>query len=529
MEKKQLQIRAFTINKDLHPWDLEPSVFNSATNFRLVDGKAIAANGHTAVWPVAPNSKFTSLVHMQRNELHYYVLSGGLNTCLYDGSTWSDISSADRVAAGELSSNQLQWTSCKLGFNIVINSSQHFPEYWSGNNGEVMQPLNFTPSKTWKQMNYRATVLRSHKDFLFALGLVEDGVEQPNAYRWSHPADTNGLPFTWDEMDLSAIASKESISGDFGAIVDGLSLRDSFCIYTERSIHVLDYAGDEFVFRRRLLSTSHGVQSPNCIIEAVGSHYFITENDIMVNDGNSLSSLLTNKLKSVFNNISTSYFKNNFACANQITNEAWFCLVEKGYEYPSIAIVYNWVTETLALRDITSSSAKGTLACITFGPDLPDPLPWDTRPTDWANYSHTDIEGNVSNWWNYSGYSPYTNTFFGIGPSYTQIQKIEGARTGVTTVLQRDSLALEGHINVTTLTRVYPHITSAGPVTFQFGSHDFNSSSIRWKPAIVFNPLTDRKIDIRTTGELQAWKITSVGTDFQMSGIDFEYTINGVR
>lgn len=750
MEKKSVQIRNFGINFDLHHWDLPNETFTACDNIRIVDGKVIAANSPINIWAPEPATGATSIVYVQRGELHFYVVSGEHGSYCYDGNTWQDISSTDRAAAGSFSTNGPQWTSCRLGFNTIFNLPQHFPEYWSGNSGDKMKALPFSPTKTWKQMNYRAQVIRSHKDFLFALNLTENGVDFPYSYRWSHPADINGLPFTWDEMDLSAIASKESVGGDYGVIVDGLSLRDSFCIYTERAIHILDYIGDEFVFRRRLLSASHGLIAVNCVVEAVGRHYFITENDIIVNDGNSLASLLTGRLKSVFDNINQAYYKNSFVVVNPISTEIWFCIPETGWEYPSLAIVYNYVTETFATRklisynesaavplpytalyhfdvfpfveevgnpnitttnesqvldatapvfgtgsltsanvstrfvltgpdtlglngidftfrfrwtpsasslltfigianiganlvlypgtgfivefsDFTSNIVpfslvadtpvafsiehktntyrlyangdkvlevdttahplvdtvvinhlindiaaprpkidelmflRGTaladgadsytvelvpygyvdpstyaptgLASIAFGALLPDPNPWDSQTTTWEAYSHTDKDGNVSDWWDYSSYSPFTNTFFGVAPMLFNIQKVDGARDHLvnglhvktlTTVL-RDNVALEGHSNVTTLTRVYPHITSPGPVTFEFGSHDFNNSTIRWQAPVTFNPVTDRKIDIRTTGELQAWKISAEGYDFQLSGLDFEYTANGTR
>jgi len=580
---KLLQLRNLELNTDLHPWDLPSSSFDVGINFSIRDGKVIATGSHENIGvTTAPYVGFTKLSYLQKNSLHYYVASGSDRAYLYDGNVWSDISSADRAAAGDLSVDT--WTDCKSGFNLVVNCPQHFLEYWTGDNGTLMQPLNFTPGKTWRQMNYKTNVIRSHKDFLFALGLMENGQEFPYAYRWSHPADTNGLPFSWDEADLATIAGKESIGGDFGPIVDGLSMRDSFCIYTERSVHILDYTGDEFVFRRRLLSQSHGLLATNCVVEAVGKHYFITENDIVVNDGNSLMSILTTKLKALFATVNPAAYKTSFACANPITTELWFCMPELGYTYPSFAIVYNWVTGTFSIRDLVgklgSALVKGKLSSIVFGADMPDPLPWDEDTPAWDT---------VANSWNEVSYSPFANAFYGIGPEFNYIQKLEGPRVvnelfngtlywslftsasgattepaapqhtitasqdvineieeaaantvtfnvtvpdtlyKVTTLLERTNLALEGHRQVTTITRIYPHITSPGPVTFQFGSHDFNNSAIRWQPAIIFNPATDRKIDVRTTGELQAWRVSAEGYDFQLSGFDIEYTLNGLR
>jgi hypothetical protein len=98
------------------------------------------------------------------------------------------------------------------------------------------------------------------------------------------------------------------------------------------------------------------------------------------------------------------------------------------------------------------------------------------------------------------------------------------------TVVERDNLAIDGQDTVKTVTRMYPHIVSEGPVFIEMGSHDFVNSAIRWKPGVLFDPNTMRKVDVRTTGKLFAWKVSSTGSnEFEFSGADFEYVHNGTR
>ena len=96
--------------------------------------------------------------------------------------------------------------------------------------------------------------------------------------------------------------------------------------------------------------------------------------------------------------------------------------------------------------------------------------------------------------------------------------------------IQRTDFPLLGHKQVTTITRVYPHIESQVPVTIEFGSQDYPGASVRWKPAVVFNPTTDRKVDLRTTGELHAWRISALGKgSISMSGMTIEFARAGFR
>jgi len=91
--------------------------------------------------------------------------------------------------------------------------------------------------------------MRSHKQFLFALGLNEGGTIIPDGVRWSSPADITGIPETWDELDTTNFAGITTLGGDGGNIIDGVSLRDSFVVYRESGITVFDYVGGQFVWK----------------------------------------------------------------------------------------------------------------------------------------------------------------------------------------------------------------------------------------------------------------------------------------
>ena len=86
--------------------------------------------------------------------------------------------------------------------------------------------------------------------------------EQTEEYRdkvwWSHPAEPfDGIPFSWrpTSEQPDSIAGYVNL-GRGGAIVGGESLRDSFVIYSEDAINVMDYVGDALGWRRRTVSSS---------------------------------------------------------------------------------------------------------------------------------------------------------------------------------------------------------------------------------------------------------------------------------
>ena len=228
----------------------------------------------------------------------------------------------------------------------------------------MLQPLQFDASNTWAAKGYRCQVMRSHKNFLFAMNLQEGAVELPNAYRWSHPADINGLPASWDETDTAYIAGKDQIGGDKGAIIDGLSLRDAFCIYSESGVSILDYTGGEFIWRLRELSFTTGLFAKNCVVEVKGSHFFLADGDIVTNNGSTLDSIVHNVLRKRLNaKANSTYYDRSFVARNDTLKEIWFCVPEDDSVYPSTAYIYNWKDNSWSIRDLPEG-----LPSATFGP-----------------------------------------------------------------------------------------------------------------------------------------------------------------
>ena len=82
-----------------------------------------------------------------------------------------------------------------------------------------------------------------------------------------------------------------------------------------------------------------------------------------------------------------------------------------------------------------------------------------------------------------------------------------------------------------TITTVYPHSEGNTPFYVQLGSQDYAGSPVRWKEPVLFNPSTDRKVDIRTTGELHAFRFYAedITIPWAISGVDVEYTEAGLR
>ena len=67
-------------------------------------------------------------------------------------------------------------------------------------------------------------------------------------------------------------------------------------------------------------------------------------------------------------------------------------------------------------------------------------------------------------------------------------------------------------------------------VNIRVGSHHYAGDGARWKPAVDFDPQKERKIDIRTSGELHAYRVEGpTNGNFNISGMDVEFIPAGGR
>jgi len=250
----------------------------------------------------------------------------------------------------------------------------------------------------------------------------------------------------------------------------------------------------------------------------------MTVGDIKVNDGNSVKSIIHNKIRTRYNaEFNVDFYKNAYAIAQKNTREIWFCIPENS-EYPDIAYIYNWEEDSWCIRDLPAN-----LGGLGFGsrPDLGATPSWESYTADspWDN-QNTTWGGNDEN-------SPFDDSLIGVNITDSSLIDVDpkaSTEASYDTIIERLEYPLVDDRQVTTITRVYPHIKGNEEIEVQFGSQDFAGADVRWKPAVTFNPTTDRKIDIRTTGEYHCWRYSSSGkSTWVISGMNIEFELAGLR
>lgn len=521
---KFLQINDFAkagLNSDMMPWDLPPSFLTDMKNVRISRGK-LTPFGGSQDWVDLPVG-FTpgSIMHVGSLSSDFWLILGSDSAYVWDSSSLTDITGA--TYPGNMDEDD--WTSCMISRIPVVNNPAHYPEYWAPQEvGTNLTVLPWDATDSWETAGESCRIMRSHKQFLFAMDINTGGEEIADGVRWSAPADIGSIPATWDHLDTTNVAGLTFLGGSGGGIVDGVSLRDAFCIYRERGITVFDYVGGQFVWQVRHLSDTIGLVGANCVVEVKGSHYFIGNGDVFVNDGTTVESIMHNRIRKRFmDDLDPEHYANSYVVKNVAASEVWFCIPSGGSEYPNLVYIYNWRDDTWAIRDLptTCYAASGE------------------QSTPASNWGSVDgLWNSVSLSWNERSLSPLQETVVGVSkPTATEDGKLlfldKGAisDTPYDSVIERTGFALEGLNNIATINKVYPHIEGSQKVSIQIGAQEAPGAPVKWKPVVEFDPEVDRKMDVRATGQLHCFRFTSNGSSsaWSLSGLDIEYTMAGKR
>lgn len=279
-------------------------------------------------------------------------------------------------AAGDYSGTAGErWNSCVLAGHAFFNNTVDVPQSWAG-----FDPT--TPAQdlaNWTSTR-RCKSLRSFKNFLVALNMKDSGVERPYRVVWSSPAQPGAVPPSWDTADPAQAANEFDLSETSDHLVDQRVLGDINIIYKEATTWGMSYIGPPYWFRFWNILPDRGLLWRDCVGVFSGGHILATQDDIVVHTGQfeSDQSIIDRKLRNwIFRAIDQTNYRASFMLTYPAKNEAWFCFPEAGATYASIAIIWNWKTNSIGVRDLPEAPF---IAMGPVGDTLVTDLIWDPAP-----------------------------------------------------------------------------------------------------------------------------------------------------
>ena len=372
----------YGIVTDIPPYQLPPNAWSGGNNVRVRNSGIKKCAGFEEVFascPIPPHHIFpvsdgTSVYWLALGEDKAYVFKN-------QGGGWTNITRQTTGAdVNYTTSEEEGWSHTIIGGVPVMTNFRDPPQFWALSSGIYATGTKLAELSNWEASTDLCKSIKSFKTFLIALNMTRASVPYPKLVKWSNEAASHAVPTSWDEADATKDAGEYELADTPGDIIDGLQLGESFMIYKDDAIYIMNYIGTPFIFSFKLLSPTIGILAKNCVSEFSGGHFFFGKTNIYLNNGQTISPLLTDRLRrEVFDNLDGDNFKRSFTVADYNRNEMLACYPSGGYTYPNKAIIWNWSTNTLTLRDLPNPSSMGFgVAFVSTDSDE-----WDDNTKDW--------------------------------------------------------------------------------------------------------------------------------------------------
>ena len=502
------------LNKDLSAHELPFGAWTDCQNIRFLDGYAYQFLGYGEV--------YNSPTHEPQHVLPCNVDSGRYWVYLTPTKAYAATNSGgvsvhtDITHVTPRTGVVNQWTSTLLSGVPIVNAGDgSVPMAWSLSLG-----AKFVDLTNW-QAGVSCKSLRAFKNFLIALNITKNGTNYPYMVKWSHPADPGGLPSSWNEADATKQAGEADIAEGYDPIVDGLQLRDSFMIYKEQSVWRMDFIGGNYIFKFSKVLGKSGAMNRNCIADIDGFHVVLTNNDIIIHDGNTANSVLDKATRRwLFQNIDVNNYGKCFVFANPFFNEVNICYPSIGSTSCDKAIVYNYKDKTVSARDMPNANhaAYGSVDNGLAGNWSQDSAPWDSDLSLWDGGDFVPSSARVI-----------------LGSANTKLYMLDATSSfdGVipNAYLERRGLSFGTPETVKLVRGVRPRIqgNTGATVQIQIGSQDDPFTEPVWGEVMAHTIgqtisndclISGRYIAIRfSTGTAYQWRLDSVDLDIQQRGV----------
>lgn len=414
-----------------------------------------------------------------------------------------------------------RWTATNLNGLVVATNGFDTPQMWPLSNGIPSLANPFMELRNWPSGN-KCKVIRSFRTFLVGLNWERTN-EEPRLVKWSTEASFGNPPSTWDETDATLDAGEYELSDTPGDIIDGLPLGDSFIIYKDDSIYIMNYVGTPFIFSFKLLSPTIGLLSKEAVAEFEGGHFFMGNSDFYVCNGQTVTPMLTNRLRrTVFDELNGDNYQKCFVAADYVRNEMMACYPAGSSTVANKALIWNWKDNTFSFRDLPDTShINSGIVEITAGATWDAASgTWDADSDPWGATNYDNVVKNIV-------FADVTNTKI--------FRDNKGNKKDTATMsayIERSGYDLGDPQSVKFVSAVYPQIEVSGDntVNVYIGRQMSTEEGITWEGPVAFNPNSQSKVSCRVSGKYFGIKVESdTDIDWKLHGLAFEVQKKGLR
>jgi len=506
---------------------LNGSVSASAGTITVDAGAALTALATSGTLSIGIDTgtanKYEVLSYSSRNTSTGVITLSGTTAYLHpDNAVVTPIGSTSTTDSdyGANTTNR-RWTSTNLNGLVVATNGNDTPQMWPLSAGIPSLSSPFMELRNWPS-GTKCKSIRSFRTFLVGLNW-ERSNEEPRLVKWSTEASYGNPPSTWDETDATLDAGEYELSDTPGDIIDGLPLGDSFMIYKDDSIYIMNYVGTPYIFSFKLLSPTIGLLAKEAVAEFEGGHFFMGNSDFYVCNGQTVTPMLSNKLRrTVFDELNGDNYQKCFVAADYVRNEMMACYPAGSSTVVNKALIWNWKDNTFSFRDLpdTSHISSGIVEITTGATWNAATLTWNADSDPWGATNYDNVIKNIV-------FADVTNTKI-----YRDNKGNKKDTATMSAYIERSGYDLGDPQSVKFVSAVYPQLEVSGnnTVDIYIGRQMSTEEGITWEGPVAFNPNSQSKVSCRVSGKYFGIKVESDSDiDWKLHGLSFEVQKKGLR
>lgn len=271
-----------------------------------------------------------------------YQINTGLNVATF-GTGWG-VSFWGRGTWGSAAiapagvNNLRLWSSDNFGEDLIMNVRDGAIYYWEEAVGGRAVRLQDLPGSIAAPTVAKQVMISDRDRHVLAFGTDPEsnpGVQDPLTIRFS----SQETPLDWSATATNTAGELRLGSGS--EIVTAVETRQQILVFTDSSLHAMQYLGDPFTFGVNLISENISVASPNAAVAIDDNVFWMGTNEFYVYQG-SVQRIPCTVRDYVFDNFNEAQRAKSFAAANTSYSEVWWFYCSANSDNIDRYVVFNY-------------------------------------------------------------------------------------------------------------------------------------------------------------------------------------------
>lgn len=272
-----------------------------------------------------------------------YQINSGLNTSIlgtgWGAGTWSRGTWGSGATVTVPGASLRLWGGDNYGENLIFNVRDGGVYYWDK---DTTYPravaLSSLPGATYAPRIAKQTMVSDNDRHVIAFGCDDEftpGVQDPLLIRFSSQENIAD----WQTLPTNTAGSLRIGTGS--QIVCAVETKQQMLVFTDVSVHAMQYLGPPFTFGITMLSDNISITGPNSAVSVDDAVFWMGEGDFFVYDG-VVTQLPCTVKDYVFSNINTTQTEKIVCGVNQNYGEIWWFYPSAASDENDRYVIFNY-------------------------------------------------------------------------------------------------------------------------------------------------------------------------------------------